>query len=180
MSRFGWLILGLVIGIVIVLPLGSYLFAKFGGIAMATTAQPLPFEKTLAKTALKSSIGDAAAMQNPVPLNDANLLAGAALYRRDCAVCHGVPGRQKTAIAAGEFPAPPQLFEKKEMVADDPQGVTYWKITHGIRLSGMPGFASTDSDTERWQITLLLANAGSLPQSALTALSETSSEPPPR
>ena len=40
-----------------------------------------------------------------------------------------------------------------------PEGVTYWKLTHGIRLSGMPGFADTLSDTQRWQVTMLVAHA---------------------
>lgn len=45
------------------------------------------------------------------------------------------------------------------MVTDDPEGVTYWKVTHGIRLSGMPGFESTLSDSQRWQVTMLMAHA---------------------
>jgi mono/diheme cytochrome c family protein len=67
------------------------------------------------------------------------------------------------------FPPPPQLFEKDDMVTDDPEGVTYWKVTHGIRLSGMPGFASTLSDTQRWQVTMLLAHADKLSRAAQAA-----------
>jgi mono/diheme cytochrome c family protein len=48
------------------------------------------------------------------------------------------------------------------MVTDDPEGVTYWKVTNGIRLSGMPGFGGTLSDTERWQVTMLVAHADKL------------------
>ena len=55
------------------------------------------------------------------------------------------------------------------MVTDDPEGVTYWKVTHGIRLSGMPGFAGTLSDTERWQLTLLVAHADKLSGKARAA-----------
>jgi hypothetical protein len=32
-------------------------------------------------------------------------------------------------------------------------------VSHGIRLSGMPGFGSTLSDAERWQVTMLLKRA---------------------
>ena len=59
-------------------------------------------------------------------------------------------------------PPPPQLFDLKDMVTDDPEGVTYWKVTNGIRLSGMPGFGGALSDTQRWQVTMLVAHAGSL------------------
>ena len=170
MSRAGWFILGLIIGVVVFVPLGAYLFAKLGGIAMSTTAKPLPFERTMAKTALRASIGDAAKMQDPLPADDANMLGGVRIYRDNCAVCHGLPGHAKTAIAGGEFPDPPQLFEPRQMVADDPQGVTYWKVSHGIRLSGMPGFANSLSDTDRWQVTMLLANADKLSAAVKTAL----------
>ncbi len=162
MSRAGWFILGIIVGVIVFAPLSAYLFAKLGGIAMASTSKPLPFEKTLANTALHASIGNAAQTKDPLPADDANLLNGARVFRENCAVCHGVPGRPKTSIAAGEFPPPPQLFEQDQMVVDDPEGVTHWKISHGIRLSGMPGFANTLSDTEQWQVTMLLARADHL------------------
>jgi thiosulfate dehydrogenase len=58
------------------------------------------------------------------------------------------------------------------MVAHDPEGSTYWKVSHGIRLSGMPGFADTMSDTERWQVTMLLAHADKLPPAVRAKLAE--------
>jgi thiosulfate dehydrogenase len=163
MSRVGWFIGGLVVGAAALVPAGAYLFARFGGIGMATTTKPLPFEETFAHTALKASIGGAGKIKDPLPYNEANLLAGARIYRENCAVCHGMPGQAKTAIAEGEFPPPPQLFQPNQMVTDDPEGITYWKVSHGIRLSGMPGFGPTLSDTERWQVTDLLKHADKLP-----------------
>jgi len=56
------------------------------------------------------------------------------------------------------FPQPPQFFHE-EGVTDDPVGETYWKIRNGIRLSGMPGFKQTLTETEMWQTSVLLANA---------------------
>ena len=56
------------------------------------------------------------------------------------------------------------------MVTDDPEGATFWKVTHGIRLSGMPGFESTLTDTERWQITMLVSHADKLSTAAQAAL----------
>jgi thiosulfate dehydrogenase len=88
------------------------------------------------------------------------------VYLNDCSVCHGLPGQPKSPIAEGEFPDPPQLFVAKDMVTDDPEGETYWKVTHGIRLSGMPGFANTLSDTQRWQVTMLVAHADKIPAGA--------------
>jgi thiosulfate dehydrogenase len=164
---------GFVLGIfltLVVLAAGAYLFVTTGGISMDTTAPPLPLEKTVAGMALRASMGHAADQKNPLPFNDDNMLAGARLYKQNCAVCHGVPGQPPTAIAKGMFPPPPQLFDKRGMVTDDPEGDTFWKVTHGIRLSGMPGFQSTLSDTERWQLTTLVAHADKLSSAVLTEL----------
>jgi mono/diheme cytochrome c family protein len=149
---------------------GVYFFVKSGGIPMETTAAPLPFEQTLARMAIRASIGDAGAQKNPVPFNETNLLAGAQVFKENCAVCHSAPGAPQSNPSKGMFPPPPQLFTPDEMVTDDPEGVTYWKVTHGIRLSGMPGFGATLSDTERWQVTMLVAHADKLPPAVEAAL----------
>jgi thiosulfate dehydrogenase len=70
------------------------------------------------------------------------------------------------------FPPPPHLFEKDQMVVNNPEGATYWVVTHGIRLSGMPAFEDTLSDLERWQVTMLLAHADKLPPRVRDALRE--------
>ena len=48
------------------------------------------------------------------------------------------------------------------LLTDDPEGVTFWKVSHGIRLSGMPGFAGTLSEMQRWQVTMLAPQANQL------------------
>jgi len=178
MSRAGWFILGAILALAVFAPLGAYLFAKLGGIAMATTSKPLPFEETIAKTALSANLKGAENLKDPLPSDDANMLAGVRVYQDNCAFCHGLPDRPKTAIASGEFPPPPQLFDPHEMVTDDPEGVTFWKVSHGIRLSGMPGFASTLSDTQRWQVTMLAAHADKLSSAVRDALMNGLTGPP--
>ena len=162
-------LIGVVIALFVLLPLGIYLYARFGFLSIATTARPLPGEEFIAKTAA-ASMGAAADLKNPLKANDETLLTGAQIYRDHCAVCHGLPGQPKTDIAAGMFPSPPQLLEKDQMVTDDPEGATHWVISNGIRLSGMPGFAQM-ADAERWQVTLLLKNADKLPAPVKLALS---------
>jgi thiosulfate dehydrogenase len=164
-----WFILGIVVTLVAIAG-GAYLFVKTGGISLDTTSPPLPLEKTIAGMALQASMGHAADQKNPLPFNDDTMLAGARKYKQTCAVCHGIPGQPPTAIARGMFPDPPQLFEKNSMVTEDPEGETFWKVTHGIRLSGMPGFQSTLSDTERWQVTTLVAHADKLSPAVLAEL----------
>jgi thiosulfate dehydrogenase len=161
-SRLGWFILGILTALVGTVA-GGYLFVKAGGVPMETTAPPLPLERTVARLALHASFGNAADTKDPLPVNDDNLVAGAQEYKEHCAVCHGAPSRPRTTISRGMFPQPPQLFEKTDMVTRDPEGITYWKVTHGIRLSGMPGFGAVLSDTQRWQVVMLVSRADKLP-----------------
>lgn len=165
-------IVGVLVGFFILFPLAIYLYARLGFLSLGTTARPLPGEELLARTALRANVAGAADRKNPLATNDENLLAGAHVYRDHCAVCHGLPGRPKSDIAAGMFPKPPQLLEKDDMVTDDPEGVTEWKVRNGIRLSGMPGFGQL-SDAQRWQVTMLLKNADKLPAAAQSALADT-------
>jgi thiosulfate dehydrogenase len=169
-SRLGAFFLGIIVGIV-VLVAGAIVFVKSGGISMETSAAPLPFEEKLAGMALHASIGDAANQKNPLPPNDSNLVAGAHIFEEHCSACHGILGQPRTEIAKGMFPPPPQLLTTDEGVTDDPEGVTYWKVTHGIRLSGMPAFGGALSATERWRVTALVAHADKLPPAVSAILS---------
>jgi mono/diheme cytochrome c family protein len=167
--NLGPFLIGFVTAIV-ALVVGGYLFIKAGGISMDTAAKPLPFEATVAGMAIDASVRSAANLKSPLTLTDANLIEGAREYRQSCAICHSTPGQPHTAIAHGMFPDPPELFKSDEMVTGDPEGITFWKITHGIRLSGMPGFGPTLSDTTRWQLTMLVAHADKLSPAVQAAL----------
>jgi len=57
-------------------------------------------------------------------------------------------------------------------VSDDPPGETYWKVSNGIRLTGMPAFKEVLTDTQMWQVSLLVANADKpLPPATVQILS---------
>ena len=111
----------------------------------------------------------------PIQPDEATLVAGAQIYDDNCSACHGYRGKP-VSFAANMYPHAPALWEKHRTgnvvgVSDDPPGETYWKVANGIRLSGMPAFSKTLSDTQMWQVTLLLANADKpLPPAALEFL----------
>lgn len=150
---------------------GAVAFGYFllGMAPVATQAAPMPFERYLANKALNAEIQRQMPKDVPVQPTEDNLVAGAKLYRENCAVCHGLPGQEVSAIAKGEFPKPPKLFNGKG-VTDDPPGETFWKVKNGIRLTGMPGFGGAYSDTQLWQVSLLLAGADKLPDRAQAEL----------
>ncbi len=162
------IIVGLILGMLLV-PFAAYLYFVSGGAPVATTDSDMPFENFFAHKALNARIAKDMPKNVPVQATDANYLAGADLYKQHCAVCHGLPLAPKTAIATGMYPRPPQLFEGKGVTDDEP-GETYWKIFNGIRLTGMPGFSKSLTETQMWQIAILLANADKLPASTKAAL----------
>jgi thiosulfate dehydrogenase len=161
-------LIGLVIGLILI-PLCVYIYFVTGHAPVATSAAPMPFEETLANIALSARIAKEMPQAVPVTADEPNFIAGANVYRDNCAVCHGIPGGTPTAISRGMFPKPPKLLEGMG-VTDDQPGETYWKVSNGIRLSGMPGFGESLSQTQMWQVSLLLANANKLPDSVKTAL----------
>lgn len=175
-------LLGFIVGLIL-FPVGAYIYFATGQAPVATADPDMPFEKFIVRKALHARLEGAIPKDVPIQADEANFLAGANLYKQHCAVCHGLPESDKTAIATGMYPRPPQLFKGKG-VTDDPAGESYWKISNGIRLTGMPAFNKSLSDTQMWQMAVLLANADKVPQSVRAALmtqlvSQEPATPPP-
>jgi len=168
-------VLGLIIGLLIPAVAG-YCYFRYGYAPVATSSAPMPFEKSMAKMALHARIQkEAPKKEAPLPANELNLTQGATIYVENCAFCHGLPDQKATMAAKGMFPLPPQLFSKDEMVTDDPVGVTYWKVSNGIRMTGMPGFGEMLTKDQLWQVSMLLKHADKLPPSVQSALTNPAS-----
>jgi mono/diheme cytochrome c family protein len=137
----------------------------------------MPFEKMLASMALHARLKKEMPKAPPIPADEAAYLAGAQVYKDNCAVCHGLPGQPLTAIAQGMFPKPPKLMEGKGVTDDSPEE-SYWKVAGGIRMTGMPGFEKLLSPTQMWQVSLLVANADKLPKASKDALTSVGTPTP--
>ena len=164
--------LGLILGLILV-PAGAYLYFVSGSAPVATTDPMMPMEQTLARKALSARMDKEMPKNVPIAADEAAFMAGAEVYRWNCGVCHGLPGLDQGPIAKGMFPKPPHLFRGKGVTDDEP-GETYWKVANGIRLTGMPGFKATLSETQMWQVSLLLANADKISDAVKQQL-----QPPP-
>jgi thiosulfate dehydrogenase len=162
------LVLGILVGILLVMGVGYFYFST-GRAPAAVTDPPMPFEKKLAHMALNAHIAREKIPESPVAADEKNYLGGVDVYKDHCAVCHGLPDQPKTAAAEGMYPPPPQLFHGTG-VSDDPASETYWKAENGIRLTGMPGFKGRLTETQIWQVSVLLANSDKLPASVKAAL----------
>jgi thiosulfate dehydrogenase len=149
---------------ILLLLVAAWVIVTFGLVPANADAVPPELEAWAAKRSLRATIArDAPKTDNPVPLTDANLVAGLKLYGEDCAVCHGGADGAPSVIARGFYQEPPQLA--KEGVEDDPPGNTYWKIAHGIRFTAMPSFDHSLTEQQVWQITLFLVHMDKLPSS---------------
>ena len=162
-------ILGLILGILLV-PAGVYFYMGSGRAPVATSEPMMPFERRLASLALHAKLQQEEPQTVPIQTDEATLLAGARIYREDCAMYHGLPNQPPPTVAKGMFPKCPQLLAPNKGVTDDPPGETFWKAKNGIRLSGMPGFHGSLSDEQLWQVSVMLANADKLPAPVQQAL----------
>ncbi len=166
-------ILGLVLGL-LVIPVFVFFYLTVGNPPVATADPPFPFERQIVHVPLHARIRRDAPKSVPIEATADNLIAGAHIYRRQCATCHGLQGIP-SEFAKGMYPPPPPLWETNHHgvigVSNDPPGVTYWKVANGIRLTGMPAYQHVLNPTQMWQVSLLLANADKpLPPEALTTV----------
>ncbi len=158
---------GMVLGVTLMLAVAlacAYSLVQSGLIPANADAKSGRLETWMAQTSLDATLRrDAPHEQNPVALTDQNLMDGVHLFAQNCAVCHGsAKGKaSRSPIAKGEYPPPPQLAT--DGVEDDPEGYSFWKIKHGIRLTGMPSFGYTLSDQQIWTLALFLKHMDKLP-----------------
>ena len=173
MKRF---LLGLILGL-IAIPIAAFLYFRVGHPPVAVADHPFPFEKQIVRVPLNARIDSEMPHNPPIEATDANLIAGAIIYRAQCAACHGLYG-QPSSFASHMYPDAPQLWQKHQNgkvvgVSDDPPGETYWKIANGIRLTGMPSFQKVLNQNQMWQVALLLSHADKpLPATAQDAITQ--------
>ncbi|HUB30820.1 MAG TPA: cytochrome c [Terracidiphilus sp.] len=166
--------LGIILGILLV-PLAGLLYLYYGKVPVAVADPPFPKEEQITSIALHARIDREMIERPPIDPDERTLVAGAHIYSDKCAVCHGFHGKP-SPFGQNMFPSAPPLWEKHHNgtvvgVSDDPPGETYWKVANGMRLTGMPDFKTQLSNTEMWQVSLLLANADKpLPPAALSIL----------
>jgi thiosulfate dehydrogenase len=158
---------GFIIGVATTVVIGlicAYSVLQSGLLPANADAKPGGLELWAASASLNATLRASAPKgPNPVALTDANLIEGVKLYGQHCALCHGTADGDASAspVAKGLYPKPPQLAT--DGVEDDPEGYSYWRIKHGVRLTGMPSWAGTLTDQQIWSIALFLKHMEKLP-----------------
>jgi mono/diheme cytochrome c family protein len=93
---------------------------------------------------------EAEALENPFPVTEESVAEGAALYARNCAICHGENGEGDGPAASGLEVLPANLHEDHVQVLSD--GALFWIISHGKPETPMPPWDEVLSEEERWHI----------------------------
>jgi mono/diheme cytochrome c family protein len=98
---------------------------------------------------LQQAPAKAANTRNPLEGNERARRAGAKLYARECASCHGPDG-------SGSGSAPSLNRDDVHQAAP---GALFWVLRNGSLRRGMPSFGHMP-DTQRWQIIVFLRGWG--------------------
>jgi cytochrome c553 len=155
-------LLGVLLGIVLI-PVCLLLWVSFGKVPVAVADPPFYQERLVTGILLNARIHREMQKSPVITPDEANLVSGAHIYSEKCAFCHGFHGKP-SMMGGFMYPPAPPLWESHHHndvigVSDDPPGETYWKVSNGIRLTGMPAYAGQLSEAEMWNVSLLLANA---------------------
>jgi thiosulfate dehydrogenase len=158
---FGTFLFGAVTAVVLLVA-ATFLYLRFGNPPVAVADKSLPYESQIVHVPMQARI-TREMKTPPFGTGEDVFEAGAKIYTENCSGCHGSPGHDAD-FAKAMFPAAPQLWKKHAHgavvgVSDDEPGETFWKIENGIRLSGMPSYRHILSETQMWQVALLLKNA---------------------
>jgi mono/diheme cytochrome c family protein len=83
-------------------------------------------------------------------LNDTAMIKeGLAHYKEMCEICHDAPGKEPSELSKGLNPHAPNLV--RAGIHMDPVEV-FWITKNGIKMTGMPAWGPTHSDSKIWAI----------------------------
>ena len=129
------------------------------GLVPACTAnkQPSKVETTLANMAKDVVIPiEAENRQNPVPASEKVIQQAGQTYMESCALCHGMDGHARTELGRAMYPPAMDLTSPHVQHWTDAE--LFWIIQNGVRLTGMPSWKASISDTDTWKLAQFIHN----------------------
>jgi mono/diheme cytochrome c family protein len=137
----------LVAGILLALAIGAIAYVVIGR-GLSTRTEPSRLEALVARAMRRAAMsGDAAARTNPVARTDEVIAEARAHFADHCAICHANDGSGETEIGRSLYPRAPDMRAASTQSLSD--GEIFAIIEEGIRLTGMPGWATGTTDGER-------------------------------
>ncbi len=105
---------------------------------------------------------DAAALKNPVPANGESIAAGAAVFAKQCASCHGPAGKGDGTMAAKLKSKPADLTDG-EWKHGPSDGEIFTLIRDGAKDAGMKAYRGVLTDSEMWNLVNYIRSLGATP-----------------
>ena len=143
--------------------------AMLGAFVVGCTASKPPSEgeTSLANAAKDVTIPlEAGKMKNPLPETAEVVSQGQEVFLGSCAQCHGANARGDADL--GRNMAPPAMDLTSAHVQHWSDAELFWIIQNGVRLTGMPSWKSSISDTDTWKLARFIHN---LPHAAAASAS---------
>lgn len=166
-----------IVATLVVLSAAAYVYFEQGFVDTRANI-PMGMADSWLGTAMDASTErHAPKVNNPIAPTEANLVAGAQLYRDKCAGCHGSPINQDSDFGRSFYPHVPQFFGHD--APDMPENQNFYIIKNGVRFTAMPAWGNVMADSEIWQVTDLLANLKRLPAPVEDELKKPSPAPAP-
>jgi len=158
--------------------LGGWIVLKSGWYNIGATKQHLQPVYTLLEQGMHESVRHhAREVVAPAALAggaaQAQLVAGARLYRQHCAQCHGAPGVAQEAIGQSMQPIPGPLVDAARRWH---KNELYWITRHGIKMSGMPAWGHHLDEEQLWAVVAFL---GQLPNVSAQEYAQLATESAP-
>jgi mono/diheme cytochrome c family protein len=138
-------LLVLIVGVCVIGALVAYTVVRRG---LSTHEEPSRVEAILARTMRRLATPEAIRSQrNPVQPTNAVIERALEHFADHCAACHSNDGSGDTEIGRGLYPKVPDMRAAETQSLSD--GELFSIIEHGIRLTGMPAWATGTPEGER-------------------------------
>ena len=102
---------------------------------------------------------DAAALKNPVAPTAESVSAGAALFAKQCASCHGTGGKGDGAMAA-KLKSKPSDLTDADWKHGPSDGEIFTLIRDGARAAGMKAYRGALTDRQMWDLVNYIRSIG--------------------
>jgi mono/diheme cytochrome c family protein len=124
----------------------------------STTDQPSAVESVVLRIVRNLGIpGKARHEKNPWPATPETLQEAKDVFSDHCAGCHGKDGNFRSEVGQNLYPRAPDLRAAKTQNLTD--GEIHYIINNGVRLTGMPAFATphkSEDNNSAWKLVLFI------------------------
>ena len=93
---------------------------------------------------------EARSLKNPLPANDDVVREGQQIFLQSCALCHGTDGHGRTDLGRNMYP--PAMDMTSPHVQHWSDAELFWIIHNGVRLTGMPSWNGSISESDTWKL----------------------------